>query len=365
MESDGDLSQFASFTDETSARVLDGSALKVSITGEVACDDPLDWFFDLVAESRRRAAEPDSTAVLDIFRDFPRERRERIRDGMKRVRIHVTDPRVYAEELADAYLTFWRTPFPSVAELRAGTKAGDPLAFNLLRLRDEAIAEQIVLDSPPIRIASKVVLADAFYGLIARKHDFRRPLGLDAEALRRRFRSRQKSVANRLAEWASKSGSVFAAAEDRIAAIGWDEIMGSTRFSGAWSAEMIAEAALEALVLGRAYDEGDRKGVEAIASDRDAVVAVLTDLVEPFSSEPFTTEEWCRRLVVGPIETLPSAGSARLQAADIAAAFARSMYEKAGPIGVVREFDYMTFNGERIGERDAEQIMRRWRIFGP
>jgi hypothetical protein len=58
-----------------------------------------------------------------------------------------------------------------------------------------------------------------------------------------------------------------------------------------------------------------------------------------------------------PLESIDSKKSVFVQAADIAAGIAKATYERAGLLGVVRLFEYTTYNGKRISSDDAIAIM--------
>lgn len=49
------------------------------------------------------------------------------------------------------------------------------------------------------------------------------------------------------------------------------------------------------------------------------------------------------------------------QAADVAAGIATHILEERGLVGVVSQFEYITYNGARISLKDAEEQMRRGR----
>jgi hypothetical protein len=66
-----------------------------------------------------------------------------------------------------------------------------------------------------------------------------------------------------------------------------------------------------------------------------------------------------RRPGIVPIE---SKESYYAQAADIAAGIASFIYASEGLIGLVRRFEYVTFNGVRISPLDAEEEMRKLKV---
>ncbi len=56
---------------------------------------------------------------------------------------------------------------------------------------------------------------------------------------------------------------------------------------------------------------------------------------------------------------LESKSSYYVQAADFAAGIATDIYTSEKLIGVVRRFEYVTFNGRRVSRSDAEEEMRK------
>src|SRR5205085_11804295 len=62
----------------------------------------------------------------------------------------------------------------------------------------------------------------------------------------------------------------------------------------------------------------------------------------------------------GELYSIPSDSSSYAQAADIAAGFARQDYERYGIAAVAGRFDYVTLNGERITQDNAEERFEMW-----
>jgi hypothetical protein len=63
----------------------------------------------------------------------------------------------------------------------------------------------------------------------------------------------------------------------------------------------------------------------------------------------------------GELYSVPSDASSYTQAADIVAGFARQDYERYGIAAVAGKFDYVTLNGERITQGNAEAKFELWR----
>ena len=97
-----------------------------------------------------------------------------------------------------------------------------------------------------------------------------------------------------------------------------------------------------ALAPSHAFDQGNEKAVKWIADRR---ADVLSEIDQDQYFYPATQPE--------PLQELVSSESIPLQAADIAAAIARRLWERSSLVAVVRAFEYVTYNGERLSEDQA------------
>jgi hypothetical protein len=83
---------FVSFTDGTS---LPRVGCKVSIQAQILSDEPMPWFRVVAQRIPDHWGEPKSILGDNVFFSMSeRERREILRT-LRRVRIHITDPRTY------------------------------------------------------------------------------------------------------------------------------------------------------------------------------------------------------------------------------------------------------------------------------
>ena len=92
----------------------------------------------------------------------------------------------------------------------------------------------------------------------------------------------------------------------------------------------------------RAFDEGHSNVVKWVEEQRSVVLAQ--------SHRVFYQAE--------PLIEVGSAGSVHTQAADIAAGIARELWLRNSLVHVVRRFEYVTYNGERISEGKASWYQR-------
>jgi len=63
----------------------------------------------------------------------------------------------------------------------------------------------------------------------------------------------------------------------------------------------------------------------------------------------------------GQLYPVKSHESEYIQAADIAAGFARDAYEKYSVVAVAEQFEYVTINGERVTQDNAQERFEYWR----
>jgi hypothetical protein len=93
------------------------------------------------------------------------------------------------------------------------------------------------------------------------------------------------------------------------------------------------------------FDDGNRRAITWVDHKRNEALS----LMDPYS-----------HLGLGfkpkPFEGIDSKDSYFIQAADIAAGIVTQLWERETLVQVVRTFDYVTYNGKRIGEMDAALI---------
>lgn len=352
-------SEFASVTDESSPDTRTTGRTKIPIYAQVLTDEPLDWFYDLTRLFRDHPGEVKGKVVVELFESLPAEIRRRIWTGLRRVRIHLTDPRPYLEDRDGLFIEVTGKPFP-VDELRHRSSRGDTVARYLLANGDEFVARSILLDSPPFRLAAKIVSVDEAHGMVWHDHDFAKPLGLDLDEQLVAIRTKGQSLVTRAAEFASKSGSVFAEADHSVLDVKLDAMMLSP--FGALARAVHAHVARQ-LREKHAYDEGDEKLLRRVEAIRDQLGSRIQRLADPFSgAEPFESGSSLIGVSVAFAEPLASIQSHEViegQAGDVAARMAATLFEREGLAGVVKRFDFVTFNGERATENNVGEVLRR------
>jgi hypothetical protein len=74
-----------------------------------------------------------------------------------------------------------------------------------------------------------------------------------------------------------------------------------------------------------------------------------------------TGDETYGQYAYGKLYSIESHESDYVQAADVTAGFARDLYERFGIAAVADKFEYVTINGERITQDNAEKRFEYWR----
>jgi hypothetical protein len=356
-----DGENYVSVSDESSPDARSTGRSKVPIFAQVLGDRPLDWFYDLRFAFPHVPGELKGSVVVTQFESLPAETRRRIWNGLRDVRIHITDPRPYLRERDHIYRNAVGVPFP-LAELKERARAGDPTAKYLLSAGDDLVGHLILSDSRPARLARAIVIADDTFGFMDHAHDYAKPLGLDLKEELHAIRAGQQSLVTRAAALACKSGSVFTDAHDAATHADIDE--GDFRFD---TVRRLARNVVNRLRDRHAFDRGDEKLLGRVQKMRDSLGRRLEDMADPFARlERFSLESTtgCASAFAEPLATVESVEVTEAQAADVAARMAAAIYEREGLHGVVKRFGYVVFNGARVTERNVGEHLRRWNAMG-
>lgn len=326
-----------SFTDDTS---LPSVGAKVSIHAQVIRELPLDWYYTLLQRAPSHTNELKSAVIVEVFFALPDFERRRVLSTLKKVRIHVTDPRPYAHQI-DELLTDIVPGGDVPGFIQRLDRAQQQVAE---RERRMLIARRMLRDGPPQQVRLKHLLWEYRAGL--RISSWRPEPQVDeelmpyaAEESPREFdftpfeRSR-KNVVNVLSAFLSKSESVFCEALD-----GMDELIER----GTQSPMLVAFQLSRTLSESHAFDKGDTREVEWIDGERRDVLRRI-DRHGIFPVQP------------APLPELDSRRSFLVQAADFAAGIAREMWSRNSLPHLVDTFDYVTYNGRRVSEGEAVTI---------
>ena len=140
-------------------------------------------------------------------------------------------------------------------------------------------------------------------------------------------------------KWTSKSGSVFN--------YGIDNLIEDMSLGNSFYAQ---HRIFRSLNQSHAFDRGDNQAVQWIDISRREVISRAAHQVSHYYPNGL-------RPLYGDVD---STSSFYTQAADIAAGFARHLYQQQGIVSLTDKFEYVTFNGQRISRADAEQKTREW-----
>ncbi len=326
------------FTDETSPKKPPTSDRKVSIHGQVIRELPLSWFYDLMRLYPGEPGEIKSTRILNDFHNLPSDKKSKIWAGMKQVIINIVDSLSYQIDYKKILNDVYKHD-RAYELLKLHADQGNEFAKNVINRMDEAVTERIIRDSPPHRLRD-MMRPRHWRGSLAFYMD-RQEHHVDAVDLTP-FKTKTSSMAGKAVKYAAKSGSVFNRAIDFISP--------RQMFSNdSWMKLHVHQALRDS----HAFDRGDDKSLKWIDSQRKEVTRG-----GPYGGYDYYDYE---DNSFGELYSIPSNHSSYTQAADIAAGFARQDYERYGIAAVAGRFEYVTLNGERITQSNAEKKFELWR----
>jgi hypothetical protein len=324
--------QAASFTDDTS---LPRVGCRVSIHAQIIREHQINWYFFLKNRTPHNNGE-FKEQVLDTFFALAETDREKVFKTLRTVRIHIVDPRPYTANLKDAlqkHLPKGTTVSGFLTRLDASTKHLEPIWQTTL----EYVASRMLRDAPAERLKLEYSAWEYTNGLALIPPDMAfqsQPAQMHFDL--RPFKHRRASLLNDVANFISASASVFTPVIDEFHdAI--DDCFFTSPMAGPW---------LINSTLGRshAFDEGHSHAVKWIEEQRADVLAQID-----------RNRHFYPVCLPQPLVELISTESVPIQAADIAAGLARELWHRNDLPHLVRRFEYVTFNGERLSETGAEQ----------
>jgi len=228
----------------------------------------------------------------------------------------------------------------SEQELQYRARRGDPAARHWLGLGEQYVSRRLLLNTPYDRLLWR--LHSGWPIPSSGLEDSLLWIDQSLPALR----TRRKSLVARASELAAKMAPAFSHAEEEA----HRRFTESLAFFRYMSQDRFASALGEALRLNHKYDRGDEK-LHKMLNTKWTGLATLADQIA------FPSELW--RPEVRTLGTFDSAESVFGQASDVAGRFAAVFYEREGLMGLVRRFDYVNFNGKRVGEAEAAELLRR------
>lgn len=337
-----------SFTDDTSPDTRQTKKRNVSIHAKVRRGNPLTWYYDLIKPFQQKTGELKSSNVLIVFKKLTPLHRARLWDTLKEVQINITDSLPY-QERASGGLKRALNRDDAVDYIRQKAIANDPHAKMLLEMLNNHTAESILLDAPSRKLTSLAYYARNYpmggFGLGRYMHDsglgFPRPP--EHEIPLSHFEgSRKASIVRAVTEWTAKSASVFSDAIDNVS------------FNGFYHHHPLMDPVYRALQQSHAFDKGNKKLVNLTEDERQTVAGKI-------GHYRFWQKEYPFSRLRGDVD---SRESFYIQASDVAAGIAKTLYEGGGVLTVTLNFEYVMFNGKRISQNEAYETMDEWRRLG-
>ena len=325
-----------SFNDDSSPDTRVTSNLKVSVDAQVIPGSSLAWYYDLLLMCGPSSGELKSSIVWEKFRDRPNEEQTRIWKGLSKVRIHIVDPRPYKES-TDAFLRRLMNRHDAPHLLAQWKKEGKPEASYLNSVLTRFAAQRIVDDSSAGRAhAMAYYAADMLIG----------PVDIGSVIDVASFGSDTKPLLRQATQWAAKSAATFHEAVEIFEA--------EVDFYGAMPDELLRRKMKARILDKHAFDKGDGKQIERLESARGTVLNVLQTIdVDPFANPKPNPPAVPKHIDVD------SSISYLVQTADIAAGFASKLLEVGGLVRVATIFEYVTYNGVRLTQADAERLHKK------
>jgi hypothetical protein len=332
----GSLPQAASFTDDTS---LPRAGCRVSIHAQIIREHQISWYFFLKDRTTHDRGE-FKDQVLNTFFGLAERDREKVFKTLRTVRIHIVDPRPYAVDLHDVL----QKHLPKGTSVSGFLKRLDDSTRHLEAVRRTAlssVAERILRDAPAERLKLEYRAWEYSQGLRIMPDDDTAFIDTPVEPEPAAppfdltpFEHRNSNILNDVANFVSASASVFLPVLDEFEKAKEDYFFAAP-MAGPW---------LINSTLGRAhaFDEGHAHAVRWIEGQREAVL-----------SEIDRHKQFYPAYMPQPLLELVSVESVPIQAADIAASIARELWHRHSLPDLVRRFEYVAFNGERLSENRA------------
>jgi hypothetical protein len=322
----------ASYTDDTS---LPHAGCRVSIHAQIIREHPIHWFFVLKNNTPHVDGEFKEYAVRTLF-NLAESEREKVFKTLRTVRIHIVDPRPYTLPVHDTirpYLPKGTTVTDFLRRLENETQhlqssrelALKHVAASMLR---DGVAHRLRLQYRAWECTTQVAINDWFRPAKSTKE---LEDGIDLSP----FQHKNSNILNDVANFLSASAAVFSPALDAFEEARADESF-SSPLAGPW---LLGSN----LSHSHAFDEGHSDRLKWIEGQRESLLSEL-DRRQDFYPSYFIPE---------PLQELISAESVPIQAADIAASVARHIWRHNNLVHLVRRFEYVSYNGERLSELRA------------
>lgn len=332
-----------SFTDDVNAdkRRL-SSERPVSISAKVKPEKRLDWYYELLKLFGPSDREVKSKDVVPIFLALSKRDQAAIFDSLKEVQINIADSLPYEKRTHEMAVRLIGRE-DAIKEIRERAAAGDKYSIQLRELLNNHTAERILFDSPARKLSWNI----HFNRYVSFGYGLGNALGPSDPPWQPtsllEFQSELKgAIVGTVTQYVSKSASVFS------------EPIDHTYEYYPWMWHDPRNAVYGALKDEHAFDTGNSGPVRIMEQERRQIATQLTPYEPWYDDEdlpPYHGE-------------VDSNDSYFVQAADIAAGIARYYYELGAVSEIRRRFDYVMFNGDRVTQDNADEIMDDWRRKG-
>ena len=295
------------------------------------------WYIILLtryAHLRDKHGELDSRILVSDFHNQPTNIQNAVWAGMKHVRIHISD--VFPHQRSLEKIT---ERYPGMQRLREDAANGNKISQGYLEfLQKEMLKlmlQSMMCDSPVTRFISFATALRNAWGYNLSLHGDSFEPTVDFEKLV--SPDNPGRTLHHVTKINARSDAIFSAVTDEVL---------NSQYPSPFTA-------LHSLAKCRAFDEGNTPDLLWMENAR------ITSLEAMF---PFESQRY-QPMMQG-LREVPSRLSPRTQMADVAAQFANQIYERQGLIEVARQFQFVTFNGERIYEDTAAEKIRLWKAEG-
>ena len=336
----------ARFSDETAPDTRTTDRQKVPVYATVNEETPIDWYDDLLTRIPD-APEVKSRWVLAHFERLPRKTRVRIWGSLREVAIHISDPRPYLGHADEACLRAGLEDFQ--AFLRLTRQSEHEEVCQMGERLSSLIGQQMLADSFGHRLSRVLRIAErrAWLSRLTAEEDLGDVI--------RQLRSRSKSIFTSVSEYTARGSAAFAPAFEKATTYAGEADL--RRFwPGPDSNDLILRGTLKPLEDGHAFDAGNERLTRILDSTRRSMVKRLT------RNTVFAIRS--RQSDLPAFVDMDSRADKRIQAADIAAGLARHVLGQEGPVGLIRRWGKVYYNGSRLTENNLETVLRFWSGIG-
>lgn len=337
------------FSDETSLDTRTTSGYKVSLYATIRGDVSIDWYYALRSHFPH-APEVKSTILLAAFESLPTAIQARVWSGLRHAVIQIADVRPYRGRLEHGFLESTGKPLPHDL-LREAVQRGDRHAAKIIAMADRLVAHQMLLDSFGARLQGLLSMAGNHAWATLRSVE------PGTDLVPPELGKGKISSDRMVTEYTAKDNTAFVRAFER-AVTNRGESEQRRYFLGPNLTDLIFRGTLAALQDGHAFDEGSARILADIEKRRRGMVQKL--LGGAGDGRDSMTDENVPALV-----EVDSQADSRIQAADVAAGFARHHFAREGLSGVVGRWEAVYYNGGRLTENNLGAATRFWNSVQP